>query len=169
MADGIQMNLDDGTRAAIQDRVQAAQQLSGNQEEDAKKGLISNFTPVSVNYGDAGISEAIANKYNKMAQGKIDQIKQLNKLNYAHEAMGNIRGANELEKAQIQFEQQQKMVLRKRQMAEDSQRSAILGQLLGVVGAVVGAVYGGGPTGAAAGAAAGKAIGDNVSGHKDVE
>jgi hypothetical protein len=152
MADFV--SIDDKTRQIIKNRIAAANELSGNFDEDAAKGKIKSFEATPVNYGNEGVSQAIANKFGKISQDKIREIQELQKLNHPRDVMKEIMGAGDLASKQYRLDKEREIAIRNRIQAEESQRAQVLGSILGVGGAFAGAYLGGLP-----GAAAGSKIG----------
>lgn len=155
--------LDDQTKKDINNRVAGALSLTGDYQTDVQNGLLPKFEPEQVNYGNEGVSGAIAKKYGKISEDHINQIKKLNEMNAPKESFNKIRGAADLASKQYRIDYQQQMAIRQRVMAEESQRAQLLGSLLGVAGVVGGAMIGG-PAGAMVGGAAGQAAARSTAG-----
>lgn len=149
MADFV--NLDEQTRQMINDRTNAAAQLTGDFQKDKAAGLVKAFEPTKINYGKGGLNQAIQNKYQKNADTEINQIKKLQELNYPKSAMKDLMRASQTQTKQYQFDKQREMAIRQRIMAEESQRAQILGSMLGIAGTIGGAALGGGFGGMAGG------------------
>lgn len=151
--------IDDKTKQVIADRVDAANNLSGDFDQDAAKGLIQSYEPSeAVKFAPPGIDQAIANKYGKLVTDQVKQIKDLQRLNYPQEISRRIGQAGDLANKAYRINFSNEMALRQRQQAEEGQRAAILGSLLGLGGAIAGGALGG-AGGAAIGGQAGQAGG----------
>ena len=129
--------------------------MSGDYQTDKSKGLVKDFEPTPVNYGNEGVSGAISNKFNQRYKEDIVNIKQLNELDYPRVAMKKNMGAADLANKQYRFDYKQQMAIRQRIMAEESQRAQLMGSLLGLGGAIVGGIVAGPPESAVGGQAGG--------------
>lgn len=146
-------DLDARTRDAISDRINSALSLGDSYDDAVSSGKLPEVRQIEPKYGSEGISSAIQNKFNKINEDRVSEIKRMNELQYPHTRMQKLTGAVDLANKQFKFDYQRQMAIRQRMMAEEAQRAQILGQLIGIGGAIAGGMIAG-PAGAMVGGAA---------------
>lgn len=143
---------------SINDRIQAANQYTGDYEKDKAAGLFKDFQAQKYDLGGEAANSAIAAKANaKFYDPAIEQIKTMQKANWENQVQQKMKDAQQLGLGELQYQQARYMAMAKRRAQEESQRAQMIGSLFQTGGMIGGAMIGGMP-GAMAGEQAGKTM-----------
>lgn len=152
-------DLNPSVRQDIQNRISAANELTGDWQKDQEKGLFKEFKPVEYNIGGS-MNDAIMNKaMAKFYDPALANIQTQQRAAYAGKTQAQLRNAQQMGLGQLRYDNARAIAAAQRTAQEEAQRAAFVGNLFQGAGIVAG-IAAGNP---AAGALVGGAIGKQVS------
>lgn len=160
-------DLSHDTRSAINDRIASSMEM--NQPIENMKH--NNKAPGGFLYQDdykdpfmSGVqTNAVGNVLKSRYDRELEGMRARRKLTSISDSWKDVKDVAMLNAEQVQFERARQNAIRKRQMDEEMQRAALLGEILGIGMGVGGAVLAG-PSGGLAGYSVGKGLGKKIGG-----
>lgn len=144
-------DLSGDTRKLIADRLAASEQLTGDYEKDAQKGLFQDFKPTQYDFGFNAQNDAISNRAKaKFLDPVLSDLETRQRVEHSGNVQRQLKSSQGLAMGQLRYDNARAMAAQQRVAQEEAQRAAMIGSLFQVGGTIGGALVGG-PKGAAIG------------------